>query len=217
MTNYKDISFYKKTFIHNKVWRGRLCSSMMHWFVLYYIHVCQFVCFKYICLNKLFWTNFSLSWSLWIWFAWYPAVSCFSVSLCQYAVVDSNQVYSSSTQPLRLDITLSSYLSDLEEGPYMCRKRSAIKLCPHNIENTVKENLLSLLSLFHRTFNSSHIFDTYPPTSLLKLLLIPELVPKYLSKVKVMSKYSALHQLDPRKIGAEGQTSLMQLFDGDNR
>ena len=141
----------------------------------------------------------------------------FHVSLCQYAVVDSNQVYSSSTQPLRLDITLSSYLSDLEEGPYMCRKRSAIKLCPHNIENTVKENLLSLLSLFHRTFNSSHIFDTYPPTSLLKLLLIPELVPKYLSKVKVMSKYSALHQLDPRKIGAEGQTSLMQLFDGDNR
>ena len=93
----------------------------------------------------------------------------------------------------------------------MCRKRSAIKLCPHNIENTVKENLLSLLSLFHRTFNSSHIFDTYPPTSL------PELVPKYLSKVKVMSKYSALHQLDPRKMGAEGQTSLMQLFDGDNR
>ena len=54
MTNYKDISFYKKTFIHNKVWRGRLCSSMMHWFVLYYIHVCQFVCFKYIYA----WTNY---------------------------------------------------------------------------------------------------------------------------------------------------------------
>ena len=87
----------------------------------------------------------------------------------------------------------------------------------NSVLTILKIQLKKIFWAFWVFFTEHSIRPTYPPTSLLKLLLIPELVPKYLSKVKVMSKYSALHQLDPRKMGAEGQTSLMQLFDGDNR
>ena len=42
-----------------------------------------------------------------------------------------------------------------------------------------------------------------------------QLVPKYISKVEVLSKYFTLKQLFPWKMGAKGQISLMQSLNGD--
>ena len=42
-----------------------------------------------------------------------------------------------------------------------------------------------------------------------------QLVPKYILKVKVIFKYFTLKQLFPWKMGAKGQISLMQIFNGD--
>ena len=42
-----------------------------------------------------------------------------------------------------------------------------------------------------------------------------QLVPKYILKVKVILKYFTLKQLFPWKMGAKGQISLMQIFNGD--
>ena len=41
------------------------------------------------------------------------------------------------------------------------------------------------------------------------------LVSKYILKTKVISKYFTLKQLFPWKMGAKGQISLLQLFNGD--
>ena len=63
----------------------------------------------------------------------------------------------------------------------------------------------------HVTFNSSQIFKKYPFTSLLKLLLTPELLepllnssPNYI-KSERKSKYFALKQLFPWTMAADGQ------------
>ena len=74
----------------------------------------------------------------------------------------------------------------------------------------------------HIAFNSSQIFETHPSSSQVKISIDSlaavasfQRVPKYISKVKVMSKNFTLKQLFPWKMGAKGQISLMQIFNGD--
>ena len=66
-------------------------------------------------------------------------------------------------------------------------------------------------------FNSSQIFEAHPSNSLSKFLLTPDfasfqLVPKYISKVKVLSKYITLKQLFPWKMGAKGEVFLIAVI-----
>ena len=81
-----------------------------------------------------------------------------------------------------------------------------VYLCPKYFHSLDSQNQI--------TFNSSQIFETHPSTGRFKFPLAQaavasiQLVPKYMTKVKVISKYLTLKQLLPSKMG---KISLMQL------